>query len=156
MEAVDLSERRPPLWVSLGIVNSDKKVWLGYKVCRHMLRLRSWAIEMKQFTSRGGVRLDFFNATWPFATLAVNREKIEINVPVARIVGESRYLFPAVSVLSVERYSSIPFVGWGIRIHHTINRYPSKVVFWTFRSPTDVLTSIEETGFPVAAKLVRK
>ena len=90
----------------------------------------------------GGARIGWVNATWPFARLRAQRGRLVLN---ATLIG--KYSFAPDQVVSIEKYTVIPFLGWGIRIHHNISTYPKKIVFWCFGSPESLISRIEETGF---------
>jgi hypothetical protein len=38
-------------------------------------------------------------------------------------------------------------VGWGIRIHHSVARYPERVIFYSFGNPDTLLNRIRYAGF---------
>jgi hypothetical protein len=76
---------------------------------------------------RGGARIGLINATWPFADLRVGSEHLLL-----KVMFLGTYVFRPEQVASVEPYGLIPFVGKGIRIHHRVDGYPEKIVFWYF------------------------
>ena len=82
------------------------------------------------------------NATWPFASLKVNRNQIELN---ATILGN--FVFRPEDVESIEPTGIIPLLGQGIRINHKVSNYKPKVIFWTFENPKSLIKKIKETGF---------
>jgi len=82
------------------------------------------------------------NATWPFATLKVSRNKLELN---ASIVGNLD--FQPSNIKSIEPYTQIPIIGQGIKINHNVVSYKEKVIFWTFKNPESVINQIKQTGF---------
>jgi hypothetical protein len=81
--------------------------------------------EASRFSQRGGVRLNFWNATWPFAVLSAESKSIRCSGVVFREVR-----FPKASVKRLSRYDGIFSVG--LRIEHTVSSAPEFVVFWTF------------------------
>ena len=97
---------------------------------------------MGEYTKTGGARIGFMNATWPFANLKVNRNKLEIN---ATILGN--LVFSPQDIISIEPYGLIPIFSQGIKINHRVKRYNSKVIFWTLGNPQQVINEIEKTGF---------
>lgn len=97
---------------------------------------------MKKFELTGGARIGMANATWPFATLKVNKEKLELN---ASIIGS--LVFKPKDIFSIEIYKMIPLLGQGIKINHRISKYNQKVIFWTLRDPSTVIDQIRQTGF---------
>lgn len=92
-------------------------------------------------SSTGGARIGRMNATWPFATLTARRDTLLLN---ATLLG--RYSFDPTQVISIEKYTLIPVLGSGIRIHHNVPTYPKKIVFWCF-TPASLIRRIKETGF---------
>ena len=90
----------------------------------------------------GGARIGMANATWPFATLKVNKDKFELN---ASILG--KLVFQPSNIKSIDPYTQIPIVGQGIKINHNVESYNQKVIFWTFKNPQTVINQIEQTGF---------
>lgn len=97
---------------------------------------------MEKFELTGGARIGMTNATWPFATLSVNKDKMELNVSIA-----GNFIFQPKDIISIETYTMIPLVGQGIKINHRIANYESKIIFWTFKDPSTVVNLIEQTGF---------
>ncbi len=96
-------------------------------------------IELKK---TGGARIGIMNATWPFATLKVNKNQLQLN---ATILGN--LVFAPQDVVSIEPYGLIPVIGRGLKINHRVKAYNSKVIFWTLGSPEKLLHDIDETGF---------
>ena len=84
-----------------------------------------------------------FNATWPFADLKADEEKI-----VLKVAFSGTYTFPAAQVVAVRKYVLIPFLGWGIRIHHEVSGCPEKVIFWYLGLPSTVLSFLRSARFP--------
>lgn len=84
------------------------------------------------------------NATFPFATLKVNKDRLELN---ASIVGN--LTFQPSDIVSVEPYTMIPLLGLGqgIKINHKVSTYKKRVIFWTLKDPNTVVRQIQETGF---------
>ncbi|CAD0008885.1 hypothetical protein [Flavobacterium salmonis] len=96
----------------------------------------------EKFTLTGGARIGMANASFPLADLYVDKEVLKIN---ASIVGN--LVFQPKDIISIEAYSSVPIIGNGIKINHRIEKYNSKVIFWTFKNPTTVINEIKKTGF---------
>ena len=97
---------------------------------------------MNELQLTGGARIGMANATFPFATLKVNKDKLELN---ASIVGN--LTFQASDIISIEPYTMIPILGQGIKINHKVTNYKERVIFWTFKDPNSVIRQIKETGF---------
>jgi len=99
------------------------------------------------FTTTGGARVGWTNATWPLAQLSATPNKLTISI---RLLGT--YSFTPDQVSAVERYVMIPVLGWGIRIRHCNADCPKRVIFWCLGSPNAVLEGIRDSGFlPVAS-----
>ena len=84
----------------------------------------------EKFTLTGGARIGSSNATYPFANLYVDKEILKLN---ASIIGN--LIFEPKDIISIEPYVSIPLIGQGIKINHRVEKYNSKVIFWTFKRP---------------------
>jgi hypothetical protein len=97
---------------------------------------------MNEIKLTGGARIGMANATFPFATLKVSKDRLELN---ASIIGS--LVFQPQDIISVETYSQIPIIGQGIKINHRVSNYKQKVIFWTFKNPKEVLNQIKGTGF---------
>lgn len=96
----------------------------------------------EKFTLTGGARIGTANATFPFADLYVDKDVLKIN---ASIVGN--LVFQPKDIISIKPYKSIPIIGNGIKIIHSVENYKSEVLFWTFKNPETVIEAIEKTGF---------
>jgi hypothetical protein len=97
---------------------------------------------MTQLNLTGGARIGMANATWPFASLKVDKDRLDLN---ATIVGN--LIFKPDDIISIEPYYMIPIIGQGIKINHRIPKYKNKVIFWTFKNPNEVINQIRQTGF---------
>jgi hypothetical protein len=97
---------------------------------------------MTQLNITGGARIGMANATWPFASLKVNNERLDLN---ATILGN--LVFRPEDIITIEPYYMIPIIGQGIRINHRISTYNEKVIFWTFKNPDEIIRQIKQTGF---------
>ena len=97
---------------------------------------------MTQLNLIGGARIGMANATWPFASLKVTKERLDLN---ATVLGD--LVFRPEDIISIEPYYMIPILGQGIKINHRIPKYNNKVIFWTFKNPNEVLRQIKQTGF---------
>lgn len=106
---------------------------------------------MKDYQLTGGAKIGIVNATFPFAKLKVNKNKLELNISLVGI----KYLFQPQDILSIEIYMLFPLIGQGIKINHIVKNYNKKVIFWTFKSPKSVIQNIEKIGF-LAKKINHK
>lgn len=99
------------------------------------------------FTTTGGARLGWINATWPLAQLSATPDKLTISI---RLLGT--YSFAPDQVSAITRYVMVPVLGWGIRIHHCNADCPHHVIFWCLGSPDTLLRGIRDSGFlPIAS-----
>ncbi|MBC8442064.1 MAG: hypothetical protein H8D87_20540 [Deltaproteobacteria bacterium] len=106
---------------------------------------------MDEIKKTGGARIGMMTATWPFATLKVNKNTLELN---ATILGN--LFFTPKDITSIEPYGLIPFLGQGIKINHRVKSYKSKVIFWTLGSPKELIKKIERIGFLGNSSIVPK
>ena len=97
---------------------------------------------MEKLKITGGARIGLANASWPFATLKVNKDKLELN---ASIVGN--LVFQPKDIISIESYSKSSSLSKGLKINHQVTNYKSEVIFWTFNDPLTVINQIRQTGF---------
>ena len=47
------------------------------------------------------------------------RDQLELN---ATLIG--RYTFTPAQIIAIEKYTTTPLLGWGIRIKHNVASYP--------------------------------
>ena len=97
---------------------------------------------MNELRLTGGARIGMANATFPFATLKVNKEHLELN---ASILGNLS--FQPSDVISIEPYTLIPILGQGIKINHKVPTYKERVIFWAFKDPIAIIKQIHDIGF---------
>ncbi|TRW26548.1 hypothetical protein FMM05_03995 [Flavobacterium zepuense] len=95
---------------------------------------------MDEIKLTGGARIGRSNATWPFATLTVTKDKLELN---ATILG--KFVFLSGDIVSFDTLNSIGKYN-GVRIYHIVPGYNEKVVFWTPK-PAQLIQQIHATGF---------
>jgi hypothetical protein len=89
---------------------------------------------------RGGARVGWVNASWPFAKLSVSASRLAL-------ASLGTYEFSPSQVVSIEPYGSIPLLASGIRINHNRADYPEKIVFWCVGSRDRVLNELLQSGF---------
>lgn len=97
------------------------------------------------YFARGGARIGWVNYSWPLASLSVDSSSLTIATTMFGLLEMGRYRFSPDQVIRIERYRSIPVIGEGIRIHHTVTDYPEKIVFWC--RPSSVISGIASAGF---------
>src|SRR5882724_672079 len=97
---------------------------------------------MDQFQLTGGARIGMLHASWPFATLTVTNERLDLN---ASLIGT--YSFTPDQIISIEPYGQILLGSWGIRINHTVTNYNEIVIFSAFKDPNEIIAEIKKTGF---------
>ena len=97
---------------------------------------------MKTFKITGGARIGMASATFPFATLKVDKNELRLN---ASIIGNLS--FRASDIISIEPYMFIPLIGQGIKINHKVALYHQTIIFWSFKNPEWIIQQIKETGF---------
>jgi len=90
----------------------------------------------------GGARIGWVNASWPLARLSASSQKIVIS---SFLIGS--YSFSPDQVAAIEPYGSIPILGRGIQVIHTVSNYPQKIVFWCIGSPDKLIAQIRNLGF---------
>lgn len=95
---------------------------------------------MGERSFRGGARIGWVNASWPFAKLTVTPQRLAL-------VSLGTYEFSPSQVVSVEPHGSIPLLASGIRINHNRADYPEKVIFWCMGNRDRVLAEFGKTGF---------
>lgn len=95
------------------------------------------------FTVIGGSQIGWVSASWPFAKLAVSKEKLTLSC-----LGT--YAFQPDQIAALEPHGAIPFFGRGMRIVHVRADYPAKMVFWYWGSPEKLIARIRGVGFSPA------
>jgi hypothetical protein len=103
-----------------------------------------------QLKVTGGARIGWVNATWPFARLTASAEQLSVS---GKLIGS--YTFSPDQVAALEPYRSIPIVGSGVRIIHTVQSYPEKMIFWCFGSPEGLIRQIADLGFRPSASVAQ-
>ena len=94
----------------------------------------------KVFSQKGGVRLDVFNLTWPFAKIIVNSESIIIQA------FWKKYLLKKNEISNLRKYSGI--FSKGLLIEHKRKDYPHHMVFWTLNLQR-LKNAIEDLGYSI-------
>jgi hypothetical protein len=98
------------------------------------------------FTTRGGARVGFLNIGWPLARLDVTRERLTLTSTLFWFFEIGKCTFTREQIKSIEQCDfGFSLFGTGIRIVHTVEDYPRKIIF-SCRANT-VLAGIAATGF---------
>lgn len=95
-----------------------------------------------QLQMTGGAQVGWVNATWPLAKLSVSAQELSVS---GALIG--KYKFSPAQVAALEPHGSIPILASGVRIVHTVQNYPEKIVFWCFGSPKRLIEKITTLGF---------
>jgi hypothetical protein len=82
------------------------------------------------FSRTGGVRLDFYNATWPLATLSGDKDSLRLWCPAGVFSLNRLFVFPRSHIRRLSKYRWLFSIG--LRIEHTDESFPEFIVFWTF------------------------
>ena len=69
---------------------------------------------MSEVAFRGGSRIGWVNASWPFAKLTSNAGRLTLS-------SLGTYEFTPGQVVSLERQGAVPFLYNGLRINHNLN-----------------------------------
>jgi hypothetical protein len=98
------------------------------------------------FSQTGGVRIGrsalfSFSATWPFAKLTVDDAELALSCLT------QTWIFPKSSIQRLRKFRGA--FSTGLRIEHSLTRYPSFVVFWTFRFD-ELKRELEQRGHAVS------
>jgi hypothetical protein len=120
---------------------------IGYIACSqaadmHITKTGSGRKKRDKVFSMGGAQVGRVNATFPFASLTVRKDKLHLSVA---FMGN--YTFTTDQITSIDKYVTIPLLGWGIRINHNVSTYPEKLIYWCLGSPGRLINKIKETGF---------
>lgn len=95
---------------------------------------------MNEVSFRGGSRIGWVNASYPFARLACTRERL--------VLGSfGVHEFTPDQVVSFGTFGSVPLLANGLAIEHNRLDYPARMVFWCLGSRDKVLEEIRRTGF---------
>ncbi len=94
---------------------------------------------MTQLKYTGGARIGFSRATWPFASLTVTKESLNLN---AFITGNLS--FTKDDIISIKPHFGV--FGIGLKIEHKVPEYNKKVIFLTFNAQS-IINDIKNIGF---------
>ena len=104
----------------------------------------------EEYSEIGGARwgqtyLASWNATWPFATLQVSAQRIQIKIRLFWLEVET-FIFNRQENVLMEKYESI--FTTGLLVKHSKKQHPPFIVFWTFDYPK-LKNSLEQFGYQV-------
>ncbi len=100
---------------------------------------------MKKHKFVGGGLVGMTSATYPFVTLIIDKEHIQLN-------GLGFLSFKPQDILCIEKFSRFPVLGAGIRIIHTNTKYNKLVVFKAMGSRDKIFDTLQEEGWMKAIK----
>ena len=81
-------------------------------------------------------------AHWPWGRLTSSTVELSISSPYG-----APFVFSPEDVIGLERFTSIPFLHWGVRVDHLKKGIPQVVRFAAFIGPGALLKGIEASGF---------
>lgn len=84
----------------------------------------------------GSACLGIANATWPFASLKAQKNKVTL-----RIFIFGTYSFSPEQVVNLEAFRR------GVLIQHNVAKYPKHIVFWSVKNPVAVIEDVLSLGF---------
>ncbi len=96
----------------------------------------------KKFSQIGGVRIDNFNASWPFASFKATEDKIILSV------FFKKYEIEKEKINALKRYKGLFSIG--LKIGHGNNEMPGHMIFWTFNFKK-LKQALEQLGYNVDA-----
>jgi hypothetical protein len=108
-------------------------------------------MDKEMLSLKGGARVGWLRATWPFAKLTVQKEKIELNVG---LLG--KYSFSQEQIIAIEKYTVLPKVSLGIQFFHTRPEYPKMIMFQCSDNLDSIINKIGEIGFLPSADPSKK
>lgn len=99
---------------------------------------------MNEFKNTGGAKIGILKSSWPFATLIVTRNKLELSVS---LMG--KFVFLPGDITALTPHPKGYKMGAGIKIHHKIPQYKDEIIFWSSKSPAELISQINAIGFTV-------
>lgn len=97
---------------------------------------------MDEFKNTGGAKIGILKSSWPFATLTVTRNKLELNVS---LIGKFVFLPGDITAITPNRKGYK--MGVGIKIYHKIPQYKDEIIFWSAKKPHELVDLVMATGF---------
>ena len=102
-----------------------------------------YALVMSEvFTMIGGLRVDLFNASWPFAKLTVTEEVILLQV------FSKKYEIEKSAIDILKKHKGV--FSTGLKIEHHKSEIPAQPIFWTFNFAR-LKQGLEQMGYKVDA-----
>jgi hypothetical protein len=95
---------------------------------------------------RGGSKIGWVSASWPFAKLTVAPRQLTLSTL-------ETLVFSPEQVIALEPCGSIPVLASGVRIVHTRSDCPQTVIFWYLGRRATLLERIREAGFIPAGSI---
>ena len=96
----------------------------------------------REVSQIGGLRVDGFNVSWPFARLKATEDKITL------VVFSKTYEIEKENISALRRHRG--FLSVGLKIEHTKGGMPKHLVFWTFAFKK-LKKALGELGYKVDA-----
>ena len=95
---------------------------------------------------RGAVCVGVLTSRWPFGKLIISSERIQLK----SLLGN--FVLARDEVESIRPGKALPWLWMGIRIHHTHDKYPKRLMFSPLLSwrRNRVLNQLESLGYNVA------
>ena len=95
--------------------------------------------EKRTIKYTGGSRIGSRNLTIPFASLHIDKEKIEL-----KSTGFKTLIFKPQNIVNLEKVYYAPFIAQGIRIKHNKAEYSENIIFWSPLKPEKIIDSIKK------------
>ncbi|MGM0934620.1 MAG: hypothetical protein ACQEWD_14370 [Bacteroidota bacterium] len=86
----------------------------------------------------GGSRIGSRNLTFPFASLNISKEKLEL-----KNTGFQNLIFYPEDILNIEEVYYFPFIAQGIKIKHNNPGYAKNIIFWSYNDPKKIIQTIQ-------------
>jgi hypothetical protein len=87
------------------------------------------------------------NVTWPFATLTVRDNYLEVDSAFPFPLFSANFIFVPKDVSALRPYRG--FIRRGIQVEHFRRDYPSFIVFWSF-FPARTLADAKVAGYTIS------
>jgi hypothetical protein len=94
---------------------------------------------MEEVKQNGGAIIGGVRILWPFATLIVDKNKLQLNGSIYCTL-----VFRPADIIAIEPCGN--FLNAGIQVHHTVPGYNPHIIFLTGKSE-ELMDKIQQTGF---------